>query len=183
MILTANTSSTLLSLFDDVVLHLREAQLNLADLPSERSKSIQDTIQKNINSLKEHAEIIQPNVTNPSELKLTSNSEFLQMIGRHDQEPEMKRTNKSSKKSRVVNEEEEWVESVANVENGESLTATQKLKSEYLMLKNSRSVSQKSVEKYKEIEQRLKSVQFNAEMLAFVDVCSRSPELVRSNFL
>lgn len=163
------------------MLNIRETQLSLADLPNNGMKSIQDVIHKNIKSLNENAEIIQPNMTNSCELKLTSNSEFLQVISRQelDKYTERKESKSDSLQSRVAYEEEDGVESA---ETNENLTATQKLKNEYLMLKNSRAVGQKPAEKYKEAEKHLKSVQFNAEMLAYVDVCSRSPELVRSSF-
>ena len=149
------------------VLHLREAQLN-SDLPG--NKSVQEAINKNIRSLRNHAEIIRPNITNQAELKLVSSSEFLQML----------ENDKPSKQSRLIEEEELPLESrlVNEAEEPlENLSATQKLKSEYLKLKNAKALGS-SVEKYKEVEQISKNAQFNAEMLVFVDVCSRSDQLV-----
>lgn len=146
------------------MLHLRETQLTCVT-PSKTS--IQEELQKRINLIKNHAEKIQPSVTNITDNELRSNSEFFNVVFNENKVDTVNLTELA---------EEELGHDIV-----EPITETNRMLEIKNGFKNLSLYDQRNLvaSNYADSDAKIKIERFNKDVRNFVDVCCQCPTKIK----
>ena len=139
-------------------------------------RTIQESIHDTIKSL--NADLIEPNLTNTTQLSLALNSEILNTVsnkntGNEYTDVDMNKASLGFKNKRTHKK----VEEIINGSN-EEISQYLALKNEYVALQKAKSRSLS----FKDVDKKSKNSHFNQDIMNYMDVCCRSESMVTTKF-